>query len=192
MTPLLTGVFASQISGRLTVPDSGAMFPIAMVNVGSAGSSTISFTSIPQTYKHLQLRLIARGGSGSSNDSYMNLTFNSVGSSVYSAHQLYGDGSSSLANAFSSQSVIYTNRIAGGSTNASTFGTVVMDILDYASTSKYKTVRTLGGWDANGSGRIALSSGLYQQTTAITSLTLTPEAGNFPQYSQFALFGIKG
>ena len=191
MSPIL-GIIASSNFTSPIPPDTGAMFPIAMVNVGSAGSASVSFTSIPAIYKHLQLRLIARGGSGSSNDSYMNLTFNSVGSSVYSAHQLFGNGSSASSNAFSSQTVIYTNRIAGGSTNASTFGTVIMDILDYTSTSKFKTIRTLGGWDDNGSGRVALSSGLYQQTTAITSLTLTPEAGNFPQYSQFALFGIKG
>jgi hypothetical protein len=185
--PIL-GIIASQNYSRFT--DTGAMFPIAMVNVGSAGSASVSFTSIPATYKHLQLRLIARGGSGSSNDSYMNLTFNSVGSSVYAAHQLFGDGSSASSNAFASQSVIYLNRIAGGSTNSSSFGTVTMDILDYASTTKNKTIRALGGWDNNGSGRVSLTSGLYAQTTAITSLTLTPEAGNFPQFSQFALYGI--
>jgi hypothetical protein len=165
---------------------------IATVTVGSGGSSSISFTSIPATYTHLQVRLIARGGAGSSGSSYINLTFNSVGSSVYSAQQLFGDGSSAQANAFASQSVIYVNRIAGASTNSSTFGSVVMDILDYASTSKYKTIRALGGYDDNGTGRISLTSGLYQQTTAISSLTLTPEAGSFPQYSQFALYGIKG
>jgi len=187
--PIL-GVIASSNYQRAT--DTGAMFPLGMVQVGSGGSSTVSFTSIPATYKHLQLRLIARGGSGSSGSSYMNLTFNSVGSSVYAAHQLFGDGSSAQANAFASQSVIYVNRIAGAGTNSSTFGTVVMDILDYTSTSKNKTIRTLGGYDDNGSGRISLSSGLYQQTTAISSLTLTPEAGSFPQYSQFALYGIKG
>jgi hypothetical protein len=183
------GQFAASTA---VAPDLGAMFPLGMVQVGSAGSSNITFSSIPATYKHLQLRLIARGGSGSSGSSYMQLTFNSIGSSVYSAHQLFGDGSSAQANAFPTQSVIYINRIAGGSTNSSTFGTVIMDILDYTSTSKYKTIRALGGYDDNGTGRISLTSGLYQQTTAISSLTLTPEAGNFPQYSQFALYGIKG
>jgi hypothetical protein len=183
------------ISGTLSVgvvPSTTSYESIATVTVGSGGSSTVSFTSIPATFTHLQVRLIARGGSGSSGSSYMNLTFNSVGSSVYSAHQLYGDGSSAAANAFSSQSIIYVNRIAGAGTNSSTFGSVVMDILDYASTSKYKTIRALGGYDDNGTGRISLTSGLYQQTTAISSLTLTPEAGSFPQYSSFALYGIKG
>ena len=183
---IVAGTFSAGV-----VPSTTSYESIATVSVGSGGSSTVSFTSIPTDYKHLQLRLIARGGSGSSNDSYMNLTFNSVGSSVYAAHQLFGDGGSAQANAFSSQTVIYLNRIAGGSTNSSTFGAVIMDILDYASTTKNKTIRALGGWDNNGSGRISFTSGLYGQTTAISSITLTPEAGSFPEYSSFALYGIK-
>jgi len=185
MSPIL-GIIASSKLKATTSFES-----IATVSVGSGGQSTVSFTSIPSTYKHLQLRLIARGGSGSSNDSYLNLTFNSIGSSVYAAHQLFGNGSSAQANAFSSQSVIYLNRIAGGSTNSSTFGIIVMDILDYASTSKNKTIRALGGWDDNGSGRISMTSGLYAELTAISSMTLTSESGSFPEHSQFALYGIK-
>ena len=33
---------------------------IATVTVGAGGSSSISFTSIPSTYKHLQIRAITR------------------------------------------------------------------------------------------------------------------------------------
>ena len=168
----------------------GSMDAISSVSLSSAQSS-VEFNNIPSTYTHLQVRLVARSGSGSSNDSYMNLTFNSDANSNYASHQLFSDGSASGSNAFANQTVIYIHRIPGGSTNSSTFGAVILDILDYANTNKYKIVRTLGGWDASGSGRISISSGLWQSNSAITRIMLTPEAGNFPQYSQFTLYGIK-
>jgi len=79
--PIL-GITASQITGRLSAPDTGAMFPLGMVQVGSGGSATISFTSIPSTYKHLQIRGIARNTSGSGFNK-MNIRFNSDSGSVY-------------------------------------------------------------------------------------------------------------
>ena len=67
----------------------------------------------------------------------------------------------------------------------------VIDILDYANTNKYKTVRALHGSDANGSGLIALRSGNWRSTSAITRIDLTPSSNNFKQYSHFALYGVK-
>jgi hypothetical protein len=69
----------------------------------------------------------------------------------------------------------------------------VVDILDYANTNKYKTVRSLGGIDNNGSGFLMYNSGLWMNTSAITSLSFTFDSPNtFTEYTQFALFGIKG
>lgn len=69
-----------------------------------------------------------------------------------------------------------------------------MDILDYTSTNKNKTMRTLQGMDSNGGGTISLHSGLYYGTTnAVTSIKLyAASGGNLNQYSHFALYGIKG
>ncbi len=187
----MIGNIAAGLFGVGVTPSTTSYESIATVSVGSGGSSSIDFTSISSSYKHLQLRLIARGGIGSSNSSYINLNLNNDSSGVYAAHQLFGDGSSASANAFTSQNTIYTNRIGGGTTGSSGFGAVVIDLLDYTSTSKYKTIRALGGFDDNGSGRMAMTSGLYQSTSAINRITLTPEAGSFPQYSHFALYGIK-
>jgi hypothetical protein len=189
-----SGASAASNSATTLPAATASMDALATVVVPAGGVSSITFAGLPTSgqYAHLQLRLIARGGSGSSNSSYMNLNFNNDSSSSYAAHQLFGDGSSAAANAFTTQSTIYTNRIAGGSTTSTTFGAVVLDILDYASTTKFKTIKTLGGYDDNGSGRISFSSGLYQSTNALNQITLTPEAGNFPQYSQFTLYGVRG
>ena len=62
----------------------------------------------------------------------------------------------------------------------------------YKRQSKYKTQRTLGGYDNNGAGVVGLSSGVWMNTNAVTSITFVPGGGtNFVQYSSFALYGIK-
>jgi hypothetical protein len=161
---------------------------ISTVTVGSGGQSTISFTSIPATYKHLQIRLISRSVAGSADA--LRLSINGA-TGVYRNHYLEGDGSTAVAG---------TDSISGGiniygifSSTANIFGAGIIDILDYADTNKYKTTRSLTGIDKNGSGFVDFDSGLYMQTTAISSITLTYAAGNtFAQYSSFALYGIKG
>jgi hypothetical protein len=72
--------------------------------------------------------------------------------------------------------------------------TFVIDILDYQSTNKNKTVRMLLGFDQNGSGQVSFISGLYFPGTiaAITSASLVAGSGTFAQYSTAALYGIKG
>ena len=83
--------------------------------------------------------------------------------------------------------------LAGNNSSASTFGTFIVDILDYKDTNKYKTIRGLAGTDNNGSGSVYFSSGLWMSTSAITRIDLAPNAGTlFNQNSSFALYGIKG
>lgn len=188
MTPLLTGVFASQITGKLITPtvDNGAMFPIQMVNVGSAGASTITFSNIPDTYKHLQIRAIYN----LAGDDNLRLQLNgSTNSSYY--HYLYAPGSGSPVSGSTSGNLF---TIQWGAKTSTYYG-LVTDILDYTSNSKNKTIRTLGGVDYNGVsnyGGVYLSSNLYATTSPITSLTISSPTYNFLQYSKFALYGTKG
>ena len=171
---------------------------IATVTVGSGGSSTITFSSIPSTYTHLQLRILAQTNRGTYGIDDLLMTFNSSTSS-YAYHFLFGDGGSSAADAYSSQSNLRLGAGSVGTTTGSNWGAMVVDILDYRSTNKNKTVRILGGADCNGTvgglgGRVGLSSGLWYATpAAVSSLTLTPSTGtSISQYSHFALYGIKG
>jgi hypothetical protein len=157
---------------------------IATVTVGSGGSSTITFSSIPSTYQHLQIRAIGIG----TGFNYAGLNFNSDTASNYSYHQLYGNGSSALADAGANSSVIYT--LQGGT--SATFPAIgVIDILDYANTNKNKTVRSLSGYDQNGAGEVYFRSGDWRSTSAVTSIQITGST-SFAQYTQFALYGIKG
>ena len=188
MAPIL-GIMASQISGHLWAP-SGAYDSIATTTVGAGGASSITFSSIPSTYTHLQVRGIVRPGT---NNADMRLTLNSDSGSNYARHRLIGNGASIDATGTASTAFIGIFDANGLQTGtASTFGVAVIDILDYANTSKYKTVRVLSGNDNNGSGQVGISSGLWQSTSATSTVTLVMSSGNFAEYTQFALYGIKG
>jgi hypothetical protein len=164
---------------------------IETITAGVGGSSAITFSAIPSTYKHLQIRGISRSTDSSAN-TQTKLTINGV-TTNYTLHQLFGDGSSATAFALTAQSSTLFEAMTADTATASIYGVTIIDILDYLSTDKYKTFRIMGGYDANGSGRLALSSGMTTtNTNAVTSVTLTPRFGNFKQYSSFALYGIKG
>ena len=186
------------ITGQLTggVPISLTSYEsIETFTLGSATSS-ITFTSIPSTYKHLQIRYMARSDQAGVDRLGMEVNFNSDTAANYSSHQLFGIGSSASASAYTSSSFIYTglSDIPAATASANIFGVGIIDILDYADTNKYKTTRTLCGQDQNNTnGRIFLTSGNWRNTAAITSIRLQPEsASNFTQYSSLALYGIKG
>lgn len=153
------------------------------------GSTTaaVTFSSIVGTYSHLQVRFIARGASGGG----ILTTFNSDTATNYSYHSLTGDGATASVNSGVSASNMLIVRNGGIQTAASTFSAGVIDILDYSNTSKYKTLRTLNGGDANGSGNIQLESGSWRNTAAVTSITLTHNGSGFAANSSFALYGIK-
>lgn len=171
----------------------GSFESIATVTVGSGGAADVEFVSISNSYSHLQIRCFARGTETSDN---VNVTVR-VGNgtidtgSNYAWHQLYGDGSSTGSSAGTTQSFMYMPQVATDLNSASVFGAVVIDILDYANTNKYKTLRGLGGFDSNGSGKVFVRSGLWQSTSAINRIKIYPNTANWKQYTTFALYGIK-
>lgn len=192
MSPIL-GIYASQISGHLFTPGN-SYESIQTYTVGSGGSSTITFSSIPSTYKHLQLRCLVKTDRTSSNLSSTPITFNGDTANNYAVHNIEGNGTAASASAGTSQPAIDVGRVSGNLSSTNVFGVEIIDILDYANTNKYKTVRMLNGFDNNGSGVIAFNSGLWQSTSAITSITFgTPYSATvYMQYSSFALYGIRG
>jgi len=159
----------------------------------SAGTSYVDFTSIPSTYTHLQIRGICRSNDGSSgNNLGIYARFNSDAGSNYALHFLTGNGSTTGAAAIASQTEMFWNAVNPRNGDlANTYSANIIDILDYANTSKNKTVRTLSGDDLNGSGVIRLNSTLWMSTAAVSSIRIFME-GNFAANSQLALYGIKG
>ena len=159
---------------------------------GTGSSAVITFSSIGAEYKHLQIRYIGRTTSAGGGASNMDLNFNSNTSAVYNTHRL--DSSGASAGSGSSTSITISSGILRESpTNRTATG--IIDIMDYADTAKAKTVNAYHGF-SNLSGSIppgyaCITGGLFNDTTAITSITLTAP-NNFATLSRFSLYGIKG
>jgi len=186
--PIL-GIIASQDYNRVT-----SSYESIASATGTGSPSTITFSSIPATYKHLQIRGIFRSSETTGTNIYINL-INSDAGSNYTAHRIQGDGTTVSVGAAASQPDIFAGRAPGTGTTTGTMGAIILDIHDYASTTKYKTLRMLSGQDSNGTyaGLISLRSGLWMNTSAITSISFdlgTPVT--FSTTTQFALYGIKG
>lgn len=177
---------------------------IATVTVGSGGSSTITFSSIPSTYLHLQLRATCQTNrSGYVVDAFT-VRFNSDSQTNYSWHTLYGGFSTSSSGSATTDSGTSATAArfywGNSSVSANVFTTAIIDILDYKNTNKHKTIRTLAGYDVNGTagtdsygGTVCLSSGNYRSTDAINSIEIASTvSSNFTQYTEFSLYGIKG
>ena len=179
--------YGSMLAGNTAYTIPGDYQSIATVTVGAGSVSTVSFTSIPSTYSHLQIRYFAKSTPGNDYDVWCR--FNSDTGSNYSGHRFYGDGSSFGTSApVNDTKIEFFGRTSNGT---SVFSTNIVDILDYSNTNKYKTTRALYGWDNNSSGFIMFSSGNWRSTNAISSIDILMATGNFAQYSHFALYGIK-
>jgi hypothetical protein len=178
----ILGIIASS---KLGAP-AGAFESIASVT-GDGTSTSFTFSAIPSTYQHLQIRAITNDASGEE----LGIRFNGDTGTNYSHHYLRGTGANATAAGSATQARI---NFMGSVNNSTTImGATIIDIHDYVSTSKNKTVRTFMGVDNNGSGIVYLSSGLWQDTSAVTSITLLNiGAAAFRTQTVFSLYGIKG
>jgi len=196
MSPIL-GTLASQFSGKPFAVES--FESISTATVGSGGTSTISFSSIPQTYKHLQIRWLSKSNfSGSSNIINTHCRFNGDTGNNYSWHYLNGDAGTLTAGGIADTYSIFLSYLPA-SGYANMFGIGVCDILDYTNSNTYKTVRTFGGCDVNNTGGekgiVSLATGNWRSFSAISSITIgnaSDLSNGFNQYTEFALYGIKG
>jgi len=148
--------------------------------------TTITFSAIPSTYKHLQIRYYIRTPD---NGSFILMRINGATGSVYSQHYLNGDGSSAIAGGSTALNTISRLQFPSG-TSPIRPNVSIIDFHDYASTTKNKTVRWFSGKNENGSGEIVLGSAAYLATTAITSIEIygiTYQSG-----TAISIYGIKG
>ena len=163
---------------------------------GTGSSGVITFSSIPSTYSHLQIRGIVRSTSATTGAPIATLlTVNGNSTTTnYITHELTGNGSTASASSTTGVAGVYLNSTVARDNVASGLqGVLIIDLPDYTSTTKNKTFRALTGYDSNDTnGRINLQSGLFINTGAVTSITLTAEANNWTTTSTFALYGIKG
>jgi hypothetical protein len=184
MSVLPLGILASSGGGT-----GGPAFELITTQVLSSAASSVTFSSIPTNYKHLQLRYVAHTNS---NQSVLRGRFNGDSTSAnYTRHYLYGDGSSAGSAASTSNAWLDFGPLEQGS---NMFAVGVVDILDYADTNKNKTTRALAGRSGSANRLIELTSGVWLSTAAVSSLTLSEAffGQNLLTGSRFSLYGIKG
>lgn len=170
----------------------GSYESIATVTA-AGGETSITFSSIPSTYKHLQIRGITRRADAGTVIATDTLRFNADTGANYSTHRLSGDGSTATAGGNGGATEIVFSRGTGATATSGMFGAVVADIHDYASTTKNKTVRSFTGFDINASGgNVYLYSGAWFNTAAITSITIYPNGNTIAAGTTYSLYGIKG
>ncbi len=175
----------------------GSYESIATVTA-AGGESTITFSSIPSTYTSLQVRLIAKNTRSADSAWGSNrLRINGDTGTNYTYHELSGDGSTAYASGGTAFAFAFGPGVPGsGGGNTSTFAAQIIDIHDYAVTTKNKTIRWFGGVDQNTTTAsrnvISLFSNLWLSTSAITSLTFSHGDGNWSAGTTISLYGIKG
>jgi hypothetical protein len=191
-----------------------ALFPLGILSAAGAGgapfssdyeliSSTILGSSQPSvtfsslgdyssTYKHLQMRWVARGDNGSAGLGAFS-RLNGDSGNNYNWHYLNGNGSTvASSNPGGSVTRALTGVFPAASSTANAFGVGIVDLLDAYSTTKNKTFRDLSGNASSSFNLIDVDSGLWRNTASVTSWEIFAEAGNFVSGSRFSLYGIKG
>ena len=190
----MLNTIAGLLSGGAAA-ETNAFESIATSTVGAGGVASVTFSSIPSTYTHLQVRVLARSARADWGDTLQVRVNGDTGSNYY-GHYLLGNGAATFAGSYGATSgSFYSGTTAAGSAPTGTFGGPIIDILDYTSANKNKVFRVLHGADNNSTnGAVGFLSGAWNNSsTAINSLTFTVfTANNFVQYTQFALYGIKG
>lgn len=185
MSPIPLGILAASGAGA-----AGAMELIQTTVLGGAATE-VTLSSIPQTFKHLQIRVLARSTTGNQ-DFYMG--FNGASGTMHRAHYVYGipgSGTSSGTEGGNGRSRIGFMQIS--SDTLERFSPNIIDILDYSNTAKNTTSRVLNARVSSQFNVVGLWSQLFLSTNAITSVTFSNTSpGQFAAGSRFSIFGIKG
>jgi hypothetical protein len=153
------------------------------ITVGAAGASSVTFSGIPQTgYTDLVLKISARAV-GVDNQ----LTFNGSTTSD-SSRYLFGTGTSTISG--SDANNIQLQGTPQTTFTANTFGNMDIYIPNYTSSnSKSLSIDSVTENNAAESYQF-FGAGLWANSSAITSITITNSSGNYTQYSTFYLYGV--
>jgi len=197
--PLITTQSAKGYGwGKYNVAPALGFEKIASYTVsGTAG--TISFSGIPQTYKHLQIRgqgQASYGGSGGGSAWFMVVNSDAFPSGTsWNIFSLNANNTTAYSGkTFNTYALTGIAQWAGNGT----FAPAIIDIFDYTSTSKYKTAKMVNGIALNSNGGnnyTQFTTGAWKSLSPITDLTLYHNAGGLSDGlwnngTTFDLYGI--
>lgn len=165
----------------------------AMQRIGyqaPTGVTSVTFSSIPQTFQDLFVVGFVRSTQAATSDNHY-FRINGDTATLYSRTLLEGDGSSAYSQRDTTVAQTYIGAIPAASATSGLFDSFTLHLLNYTSTTTFKSGLTRFANDRNGSGYTNLVAHCYRSTAAITSLTLFNGSSNFASGSTFALYGIK-
>jgi hypothetical protein len=146
----------------------------------AASSSSVTFGSLPQTYRDLVLIVNADGTS----QTELYVRMNGDTGSTYTAVRMQANGTTTASTTYSGTGGM---RLNGNGDIMTDFSfNAVIQLLDYSATDKHKTLLSR----TNSSNGVDANAGRWPSTSAITSVTAYPAAGSFDVGSTFNLFGI--
>jgi hypothetical protein len=151
-----------------------ALTPIAWQSLGST-AATVTFSSIPGTYR--DLRLVINGQATASSNMLVSFNGDTLSNNYFWVWMM---GNGSIATSTSSN-----DRVFGNSQNAA--GVMIYDFFDYSATDKHKT--NLGRTSFSGIETIAVAE-RWASTAAITSIALTANGTTWAAGTTFGLYGV--
>ena len=163
------------------MPLPSTMTPIA-TNTLSSASATVTFSNIPQNYTDL---VVVFDGTNVTGLASTGLRFNGDTGNNYSKTLIDGSGSAASSDRDTNASAAYVG------VNSNISGNTIINIMNYANTTTYKTI--LGRGNVPGSSVVGVRAGvgLWRNTAAITSVSVINGAYNWTSGSTFTLYGIK-
>ena len=157
-----------------------------------AAAASVTFSSLG-SYEHLQIRGGAHTDAAGAGYNAFYIQFNGDTGANYTSHYLRGYNGGNISTSASTDSTyIFCGLEPGPGGDAQAYGSSMIDILDYRNANKNTTVcyspgRAAG---AGGSTEVQTGSGLWDSTAAVTSITLTPQSGNFQRGTAFTVYGL--
>jgi hypothetical protein len=159
---------------------------INKVTVSSSSSPYIEFTSIPQTYTDLVLKISSRATVGEYSSGYFyNVSFNNTVNNR-SGNYIDAGGNGISTSVYTSWGLSVPSDFT-----VNTFSDGELYIPNYASANyKASILESVNESNSIYGPRFVMSGALWSDTAAITSIKLSPGGGNFAQYSTAYLYGI--
>ena len=189
MTLSALGIFSAAGAGGVVATGAYDLLETQILGSSQASVTFSSLGTYSGTYKHLQVRIVARGNRVGQSQDVIRLYVNNDNTLLQNIHLLTGNGSGVSSSYEGTQN--YFMLTDGANSTANAFGAAIVDILDPYSTTKNKVFRALSG-HVTQTTRIALGSMLWRNTASITELKFQPLDTTFPSGSRFSLYGIKG
>lgn len=181
------------VSSGVIEQTSPAFESIASFN-GTGSSNEFDFTNIPQTYKHLQLRIYGRCGDASADNARgFNMYLNNTIASEYAYYTFHSNSGGTISTEnFYPASGAFVYCIAQSQDGE--YGVGIIDFYDYADTSKHTHIKSLGGVAFGDStyDRTHIGATSWDQTTAVNRIRMISNGGNLNSGTRVSLYGIKG